>query len=300
MTRLQANAVLLVATMIWGATFTVQQMTAPFIGASQFTGSRFLLGALLVLPLALRQAARKRRDEGWRLTRRHGVMIGLTGVALFLGAVLQQIGIAGTTVANAGFLTGLYVPLTPLIALMVLRKPPHWAVWPAAAVCLAGVYVLSGGELAALTVGDLWVIGGALFWAIHILLVGTVAQATGAPLVVAVGQFAACAVLGLGWGLATEPVAWDLLPRALPGVLFAGLVSVGLGFTLQVVGQRHTPPADAAIILSAETVFAAITGAIVLGERLSPLELTGCAMILAGVLSVELLPLWAKGRRRAV
>ena len=297
MTRLQANFVLLVATMIWGATFTVQQITAEFIGPSLFTGSRFLLGALLVLPLALRQAGRKRRDEGWRLTRRGGGMIALTGGALFLGALLQQIGIEGTTVANAGFLTGLYVPLTPLIALVILRQPPHWAVWPAAAGCLTGVDVRSGGELSDLTTGDLWVIAGAVFWAIHILMVGAVARSTGAPLVVAVGPFAVCAVLGLAWGLATEPVDLALLPQAVPGVLFAGLVSVGLGFTLQVVGQRHTPAADAAIILSAETVFAALTGAIVLGERLTATELTGCAMILAGVLSVELLPLWSRKRR---
>lgn len=301
MARWQAGLLLLFASLIWGSTFTAQHLAMEHIGPILYTGARFLLGALVVLPFALSQAGRKTRTEGWRLGGRDVLGIACTGAALFTGALLQQKGIMGTSVSNAGFLTALYVPLTPVIALAVLRQAPHWAVWPAAAACTAGAYVLAGGNLSAIREGDGWIMAGAVFWAMHVLLVGAMARRTGAPFVVASGQFFVCAALGLAWGAATETWTAAGLVAAIPTTAYAGLLSVGVGFTLQVVAQRHTPAPDAAIILSMETVFAALTGMIVLGERLGPVELGGCAMILAGALAVELLPVWlpSRGRRRA-
>lgn len=301
MTRLQANMVLLVTAIVWGSTFTVQQLAMAHLGPIIYTGARFLLGALIVLPLAIAQRRRMMRD-GWHLSPAERGGLVLIGICLFLGALLQQIGITYTTVSNAGFLTALYVPLTPIIAVLALRQFPHWSVWPAAAGCTIGAYVLSGGELAAMRTGDLWVIAGAFFWAIHVLLVGALARRTGAPFVVACVQFFVCAALGLGWGVASEPISLAALIAAAPYIAYGGVMSVGIGFTLQVVGQQHTPAPDAAIILSSETVFAALTGMIFLGERLNAVELGGCALILAGVLAVELLPVWLSMRpaRKAV
>lgn len=291
MRRLHANLILLVAALIWGTTFSIQQMAMEHIGPTLFTGLRFVLGAMVVLPLALREARKKRRENAWQLKPKDRVLLMATGTVLFLAALLQQIGIADTTVANAGFLTALYVPLTPLLAFFVLRKKPHPAVWVAAVACLYGAYLMAGGGLDTMRTGDSWVIAGALFWSVHILMIGVMNARTDAPFVISCVQFSVCGVLGLAWGGMTESLDWGSLQAALPMILFSGLASVGLGFTLQVVGQRHTPAADAAIILSAETVFAALAGAVLLGERIGTLELTGGAVILSGVLAVELLPL---------
>jgi len=291
MRRLHANLLLLVAALIWGVTFSVQQMAMEHIGPVLFTGLRFLLGALVVLPFAVNEMRTKRQRENWRLGRGALPWLVLTGTVLFTAALLQQIGIAATTVANAGFLTALYVPLTPILAILVLRQLPHPAIWPAAMACVGGAYLMAGGALDDVREGDAWVIAGALFWATHILLIGAMTARTGAPFVISFVQFLVCGVLGTIWGGATEPLSFADLSAAAPMLAFSGFLSVGVGFTLQVVGQRHTPAADASIILSAETVFAALAGAVLLGEHLGALEIGGGALILAGVLAVEVLPL---------
>ena len=303
MRRLYANLLLLLAALIWGATFALQKMAMAHIGPAYFTGLRFALGALVLLPLAVWEVRKLRAhsyEQGpWHLTPMHMVGLLATGCALFFGAWLQQVGIKSTTVANAGFLTALYVPLTPVLALLLLRRAPHPAIWPAAAACQGGAYLIAGGALDVMRDGDAWVVAGALFWALHILLVGAMSMRTGAPFLVSCVQFSVCGALGLAWGGVAEVLTWDGVIGALPMIAFAGLFSTAVGFTLQVVGQRHTPAADAAVILSAETVFAVLAGALLLGERLDALTLSGGALILAGVLAVELLPLWARQRARA-
>ncbi|MBN2753201.1 MAG: DMT family transporter [Rhodospirillaceae bacterium] len=291
MRRLHANMLLLTAALIWGVTFSIQQMAMAHIAPTVFTGLRFTMGACVVLPFALAEARKKRRNEGWRFDKKSLPWLTLTGAVLFLAAWLQQIGIPKTTVANAGFLTALYVPFTPLLAFLVLRQTPHPAIWPAAAACIGGAYLMSGGTLDSMRPGDIWVLASSVFWATHILLIGAMTARVGAPFVISCIQFATCGVLGLIWGGLTESLSWANIVGAWPMLAFSGILSVGMGFTLQVVGQRHTPAADASIILSGETVFAAIAGSLLLGETLSPLDIQGCALILGGVLSVELLPL---------
>jgi len=291
MRRLHANLLLLVAALIWGVTFSVQQMAMEHIGPVLFTGLRFFMGALVVLPFAVHEMRIKRGREGWQLGRGTLPWLVLTGTVLFTAALLQQFGIAATTVANAGFLTALYVPLTPILAFLVLRQLPHPAIWPAALACVGGAYLMAGGALDDVREGDAWVIAGALFWATHILLIGAMTARTGAPFVISFVQFLVCGILGTTWGGMTETLSFEGLSAAAPMLAFSGILSVGVGFTLQVVGQRHTPAADASIILSAETVFAALAGAVVLGEHLGALEFSGGALILSGVLAVELLPL---------
>jgi drug/metabolite transporter (DMT)-like permease len=289
MTRLQANLLLLLTALIWGSSFVVQKFGTGHVGPLTFTSARFFLGSLVVLPFALAEARRLRR-QGRRLSRRDRLGLLCTGGALCGGAVLQQVGIASTSVTNAGFLTGLYVPLVPILGLLVQRTVPHPVVWPAAGLSLLGTYLLSGAGPVSLAIGDTWVIVSTVFWAAHILLVGTMSARTGTPTLVALVQFlvagSVCALLVLF----TEPEAMSGLWRARYEIAYVGILSVGVAFTLQSVTQRYTNAADAAIIMSGETLFAAIGGMLILGDRLDAVQLTGCAAILTAMLAVQLLP----------
>lgn len=297
MSRLQANFVLLFASIIWGTTFVVQQVATGSLGAITFTSARFFMGALVVLPFALIQFKRKQRTKH-RITSKHWFGMIATGLALFSAAALQQVGIFHTTVANAGFLTALYVPMVPLYACVILKVRIHWSVWPASIGCLIGTYIMSGAGNLSLGTGDLWVIASAFFWATHVLLVGAMATRTQAPLVVAVVQFLVCALAGLIAGLIVErPVLADF-DGAYFGIFYAGILSVGTAFTLQVIAQRYSPAPDTAIILSAETVFAALAGFIFLGERLSTAQLLGASLILIGILTVQLLPIYSARKQQ--
>lgn len=299
MSRLQANGLLLLAAVIWGSTFVVQQVGTGGLETISFTGIRMLVGAFCVLPLASRQYL-SMVGEGRYLKTSDWFGIVATGVILFSAAALQQYGIFHTTVTNAGFLTALYVPLVPIISLLVLRRKIHWSAWPASLLCLVGTYVMSGARSIDLSVGDMWVIASSLFWACHVILVGTMAMRTRAPLVVACGQFFVCGICGTLLGVMVEQPTWGDVSSGMFGILYAGMLSTGVGFTLQVIGQRFTHEADAAIILSSETVFAAVAGFIFLGERLSSAELGGASMIFVGIIAVQLLPMVRSRAQRLV
>ncbi len=297
MSRFQANMVLMLASIIWGTTFVVQQVGTGNLGAITFTAARFFMGAMIVLPFAIVQYKHINRGPK-KINQGEWLGMVITGFALFGGAVLQQVGIFHTSVANAGFLTALYVPMVPIFALLILKKTIHWSVWPASVGCLVGTYIMSGANNLNSSIGDLWVIASAFFWAAHMLLVGTMATRTQAPLIVAVVQFLVCSILGLVLGIIVEHPSIADIPGAFFGICYAGILSVGIAFTLQVIAQRFTPASDTAIILSAETVFAALAGYLFLGERLSQGQLVGAGMILCGILSVQLLPIY-KNRKMA-
>lgn len=297
MTRLQANLVLALAAMIWGSSFVVQQIGTGDLGTISFTGARFLVGALVVLPFAVKQFHRVQAEER-KFERRDWFGIVVTGCFLLTAAVLQQHGILRTTVTNSGFLTALYVPLVPIIGLLILRRKVHVSIWPASICCFLGTYILSGANEVELSAGDLWVISSTIFWASHVILVGIMASRTRAPLVVAVGQFLVCGFGGTFLGFLVESPSFSQIAGAAFGICYVGIFSVGMAFTLQVVGQRFTPAADAAIILSSETVFAALGGMVWLGERLTMLQLSGALLILISIVAVELLPLTRFGKPR--
>jgi drug/metabolite transporter (DMT)-like permease len=290
MSRLKANALLLLAALIWGSAFVGQSLGMAGVGPLTFTGVRFVLGALVVAPLAWREWQALDR-AGLRPGRTHAQWIALLGCLLCIGVVMQQVGLMTTSVTNAGFLTALYVPLVPLLAWGFQRQLPHWTVWPAAAGCLAGTWLLTGASLHTLAIGDLWVLASALPWAVHVLLVGQVANRLRGAYLLACGQFAVCALIALVLGLATEPLDAQGLRAAAGAIAYTGILSVGVGFTLQVVGQRHAQAADAAIILSSETVFAALFGAWFMGDRLDATGLAGCALILGCILAVQTVPM---------
>ncbi|MBB3193442.1 DMT family transporter [Roseateles terrae] len=296
MSRIQANLLLTLVAVIWASAFVAQSRAMEVMGPMMFTGIRFLIGALVVLPLILRE----RRAPGARtLTASDGGKIAGLGLLLTLGAALQQIGIQHTTVTNAGFLTALYVPLVPLLGWLLLRHWPHWSVWPGALACLVGAFLLSGAHELKIGLGDAWVVASALPWALHVLLIGVVADRMNSPYTVAGGQFLLCGLLGLTWGLVNEPWSWEAVQAAAAPLLYTGVLSVGVAFTAQVVAQRYAHAADAAIILSSETLFTAGFGYVLMGDRLSAAGLLGCGLILGAMLLIQLLPMLRILRPRA-
>lgn len=294
LTRARSNLLLLLVALIWGSAFVAQAIGTRSLGPFMFTGLRFALGALVVAPFAWRE---------WRLLHsqdrqprpRDVVHIAGLGTLLFLGSAMQQIGMLTTSVTNAGFLTALYIPLVPVFGWIALRHVPHWTTWFAALGCMVGTWLLTGGGSTAglfnFKTGDWWVIASSLPWAAHVMLVGRAANRLHGAMLVACGQFIACSALALVLGVASEPVSAHGAWQALGAIAYTGILSVGLGFTLQVVAQRHTRAADSAIVLSSETVFAAAFGAVFMGDRIGATGLAGCALILACVLIVQLQPL---------
>ena len=288
-----ANLLLLVAGATWGMGFVAQETAMDVMGPMLFIGLRFLLAGLVVLPFAMREMANSPTPLSLPLF----IKLAPVGVVFFLAMALQQVGLVGTTVTNAGFLTALYVVFVPLILLTFLRQAQAFIIWPASLIALAGIYLLSGGDLDALNWGDWLVIACAVFWALHVILVGKVGISTGMPVTMATVQFFLCGLLGfLGhWaapfvGFAEPEASLAIISAALPEIIYAGMFAGGLAFTLQAVAQRHTSEAAAAIFLSSESLFAALFGALFLGERLGGIGYFGCGLIFLALLLVELKP----------
>ncbi|WP_135081327.1 DMT family transporter [Terasakiella sp. SH-1] len=290
MSRLRANLLLLITAIIWGTAFVAQHTSMGVIGPYYFTALRFLLGGLVIVPLALREY-QKRKESGVPLSQRHWLGMVLCGVFLFTASITQQVGIADTSVTNAGFLTGLYVPLVPLMLLIFWRKLPHWSIWPAAFGCLIGTYYLSGGNFSSFNNGDFWMMVSAIFWALQIITVGFVVRSSDTPIILACTQFLCCSVFATVGALGLETISWAAIQGAGFEIFYAGVMSIGIAFTLQAVAQRHTGQADAAIIMSGEVLFAAIAGALLLGERLTIEGYMGALIMFMSILSVEVLPL---------
>jgi drug/metabolite transporter (DMT)-like permease len=292
MTRLQANLVLLLTAAIWGAAFVSQNLAMQSIGPYWFVGLRFLIGFLVVLPFALRENRRARKPLG----RREIAAFAVIGIALFGGAVTQQVGMLTTTVTNASFLTGLYVIIVPVLSVIFLRKIPHWIIWPAALMALAGIYYLSGGQFSSLKVGDFWMIACACFFGTQVLLVGIFVSGSDRPLGLSAIQFLVCGVGATVIAAFVEPISWSGVLAAGPEILYAGVISSGIAYTLQVIGQRWTTSPQAAIFLASESLFGALFGALLLGERITAIGYVGCALIFAAMILVEIVPELTKSK----
>jgi drug/metabolite transporter (DMT)-like permease len=286
MSRIQANLLLLVAAAIWGGGFVAQSTAMKAIGPFWFIGLRFAVATVVVLPFVWME----NRKAAKPLTRSNWLSFVLIGIALFGGAATQQIGLLTTTVTNSSFITGLYVVFVPLIAVIFLRRSPHWVIWPAALMALCGIYLLSGGSFSRLTSGDFLTVICALFWAAQITLAGSAVNETGRPLAISATQFAVTAVLALAVAAAVEPISIASINAALGEILYVGIFSSGLAFALQIIGQRYTTAPQAAIFLSSEALFGASLGALLLGETIGPLGYAGCALMFTAMLAVELVP----------
>ncbi len=308
MSRSLANTLLLLAGLVWGMGFVAQQSAMNSIGPMLFIGVRFCLATLVVSPFAFREWQANRRGDGpTRVSTVDSFRILLIGVVFFLAMSLQQVGLLATSVINAGFLTGLYVVIVPILVLAVLRERQHWIVWPAALASLLGVYLLGGEGLRQLTWGDGLVIACAFFWAVQVILIGKTTQQVGRPVQIATAQFAISGILGLAGHIlfmrmpgtqAIEPgFALESLRAAALEIVYAAVFAGGFAFSLQAIGQRYTREADAAILLSSEALFAGLFGAWLLGERLGVNGYLGCALIFTAIVAVQVAPLVRRSRQ---
>lgn len=280
-----ADLLLLLVALIWGFGFVAQRAGMEHIGPYAFNGIRFLLGGLCLLPLVL-------RSQRSSLTSTNRVPLlyagGLAGLVLFAGATLQQLGIQYTTAGKAGFITGLYVVIVPLIGIF-FRQVTGMGTWIGAILAVVGMYLLSVRGAMVIDPGDLLVLIGAFFWAIHVLLLGYLSPRT-VPVRLAMVQFFVCGLLSLVIAFCTESITLSAIKEAAIPILYGGIGSVGAGYTLQVVVQRRAHPAHAAILLSLESAFAALGGWWLLNEHLSIRGITGCALMMAGMLISQLWP----------
>jgi drug/metabolite transporter (DMT)-like permease len=297
MPRLVATLLLLLTTLLWGLAFVAQKSATHVMGPLTFAGLRYALGTVLMIPFALHEWRRRARPP----TRADTMRIAVLALSFFGGVYFQQAGLGTTTVTNGGFLTSLYVLFVPLIALGWARRLPHRIVWIAVPLALIGVFLLNGGHLDRFNSGDLMVVVGAVFWAIQVLLLGELAAATGLPIAITVLCFAVTAVLSLAGSFAFEAPAWVQISDAWVELLYSGVLSTAVAFTLQAIAQQYVPAANAAIVLSAESLFAALGGALILGERLPAIGYLGAVLIFAAIVMVEIVPLIGRHRegRRA-
>lgn len=270
----RATSRLLLVAAIWGFAFVAQSRGMAMVGTFTFNGVRFALGCAVLLPWLLRARG---GPSAWKALP-YGLPIG---VVLFFAASLQTLGLATTSAGKAAFITCLYIVFVPLAGRLLGRRI-GWNAWAGCAASLAGLALLCLKAHLDLGTGDLLVLGGAVFWTVQILMVERFSPRAD-PAWIAFWQFLACSVLSLAVAVPAEPDGFGSVPAAWLPILYGGVLSVGVAYTLQVVGQKDVPASRAAILLSLETVFAAFGGWLILGERLGPRELAGCALMLAGV-----------------
>jgi drug/metabolite transporter (DMT)-like permease len=278
---------MLLTALIWGTGFVAQTAGMDHIGPYLFSGLRFALGSLCLVPLILRNARAVRVPEPLldRGMLRAGIIMGL---ALALGINLQQVGLLFTSVTNSGFITGLYVIVVPLLGLLLGHKT-GLGTWLGCLLAVVGMCLLSIGDNFHVAAGDWLQLIGAFVWGAHVVLVSLFASRHD-PIRLAFLQFATCSVVSLLLAVLFEPIALAAIIDAGPALLYGGIVAVGVGYTLQVVAQKHAIASHAAIILSLEAVFAAIAGAWILEEALQLRGYIGCGLMLAGMLLAQLWP----------
>jgi drug/metabolite transporter (DMT)-like permease len=285
---IRSYALLSGAALVWGFAFVAQRKGMEFSGPLSFNGLRFLLGTLTLLPLLLLYKPKKGLKKA--LTDKRLLLAGImAGTALFFAASFQQIGIIYTTAGNAGFITGFYIILVPVFALLRGRHTAYQT-WLGALAALAGLYLLSirGSDNLLMRQGDVLVLLSAFFWAAHIVILSYVAPRHDFRLL-AIIQYSFTALLSLMLAAVAEPFPLALFsqPVNLLPLLYAGIVSVGIGFTLQVSGQRHARADLSGMILSTEAVFAALGGYLILHETMGTEALTGSALMLAGIILAQ-------------
>ena len=284
----------LLCTFIWGTTFIAQDTGMDEIGPFTFNAVRFFVGFLAIAPLVILFEVKKFKSE-FKLNLQTFVILSFfIGLSLFLGSALQQVALLYTDVANAAFFTIFYVPMVPIIIFLFRRKSIHWSVWPSVILCLIGGYLLTNFYDATVRLGDTLVILGALFWSTHIIFTGIIVTKYNLPLTLGAIQTLIVASFSFIVGLIYEEFIIESILKEIDSILYAGILSGGFAFVLQIYAQKNISPAPAAIIFSLEGVFATIAAWFLLDQILGINNLLGCFFILCGVLLSQLLPLIKK------
>ena len=284
----------LLCTFIWGTTFIAQDTGMDDIGPFTFNAVRFFVGFLAIAPFAILFEIKKFKSEFKLNTKTFVILSLLIGLSLFLGSALQQVALLYTDVANAAFFTIFYVPMVPIIIFLFRRKSIHWSVWPSVILCLIGGYLLTNFYDATVRLGDTLVVLGALFWSTHIIFTGIIVTKYNLPLTLGAVQTIIVALFSFLVGLIYEEFIFENILKEIDSILYAGILSGGFAFVLQIYAQKNISPAPAAIIFSLEGVFATIAAWFLLDQVLGINNLLGCFFILCGVLLSQLLPLIKK------
>jgi drug/metabolite transporter (DMT)-like permease len=283
--RLKADLTLFLVSMIWGSAFVAQRIAGQMGSVYLFNAARYLLAAVVVLPFALqagRVSSSAAKVSNLTYPQEQYKWMFVAGFVLFIASAFQQLGVVYTTAGNAGFITSLYVILVPVALFIVWREKIHWISIIAVILAGLGVFFLSTGGYFEVHAGDVIEFFGALFWTFHVIILGKYASRF-ESLSFSVGQLIVCGLLNLGIGIFAKESMILNLP-IFGAILYTAFFSLGLCYTLQVWAQKHTPPADAALILSLESVFAVISGWSLLDENLSGIQIFGCVLIFVAVL----------------
>lgn len=284
----------LLCTFIWGTTFIAQDTGMDNIGPFTFNAVRFFIGFLAITPLVFLFELKKYKLEFKSDIKTFINLTFLIGLSLFLGSALQQVALLYTDVANAAFFTIFYVPIVPIIIFLFKRTSIHWSVWPSVVLCLIGGYLLTNFYDATVRLGDSLVILGALFWSTHIIFTGIIVKKYDLPLTLGAAQTLIVALFSSLIALIYEEFIYLDIMKEINSILYAGILSGGFAFVLQIYAQKNISPAPAAIIFSLEGVFATIAAWYILNQVLDINNLLGCFFILCGVLLSQLLPLVQK------
>ena len=282
---------LIICTFIWGTTFIAQDTGMGAIGPYTFNSVRFYVAFIVVMPFVFLERKKIKLFVKGNEKKFIKLMIPV-GLSLFFGTLLQQISLLYTDVANAAFFTIFYVPLVPIIVYFLFSEKIHWAIWPSAFACVIGGYFLTDFSSATVRLGDTLVLIGAVFWALHIIYIGRLVSEFDMPFLIAFLQNLVVATLSLFLALLFEEINLENIKLETFEILYAGVLSGGVAFVLQLFGQRNINPAPAAIIMSLEGVFATISAWIILTQILDLGNIIGCTLILFGVLFSQIIPFY--------
>ena len=285
--QLFSNICLIVAALIWGTAFVAQTTGMEHIGPLTFTNLRFLIGGFIVLPLAVKEIPNFKKSLNKKLI----IIILLTGLSLLMGTYLQQYALQYTKIGNAAFLTILYVPFVPIISRFILKKRIHWSIWVSVSICLVGSYYLTVGNSFEAQFADFLVVVCAIFFALHCILIDEYFEIVNAPFTLATSQFLLCFFYSLPFVFIFEDPSLKGIYMELFELLYVGVMSSGIAYTLQIFGQRYVKPSTAAITFSLEGVFGSLAAWIILSQMLTTTQIFGCFLILLGVLTAQLIPL---------
>ena len=284
----------LVTTFIWGTAFIAQDTGMDNIGPLTFNGARFVVGFLTILPIAILFEKKKIIKEINKNRRYFIKLLVIMGFSLFLGTSLQQSALQYTNVANAAFFTVFYVPLVPILLFFIYSKKVHWSIWPSIALCVYGVYLLSNFSNSEIMLGDALVILCSLFWALHIIFAGKFMEEFDIPIFYAAIQAVLVASLSILFAYIFEEINFSNILLEYSSIIYAGVLSGGIAFTLQMFAQKNIEEAPAAIIYSLEGVFAVIAAWLILNQILQLENIIGCFLILLAVIFSQIAPILKK------